>query len=64
MGTPEEAVSDAKQRKLVRLARAWLTAHDARPRVVRFDVVSIRVLDEDRALLRHHRNAFAVPAEG
>jgi putative endonuclease len=61
MGTPEEAVSASKQRRLVRLARAYLAETGSRPRVVRFDVVSLRVLSEDRALLRHHRNAFAVP---
>jgi hypothetical protein len=27
---------------------------------VRFDVIAIRVLGEDRALLRHHRGAFEV----
>jgi putative endonuclease len=60
MGTPEEAVSPTKQRRLVRLARSYLAETGARPRLVRFDVVSLRVLGEERALLRHHRNAFAV----
>ena len=64
MGTPEEAVSASKQRRLVRLARSWLASHDARPRLGRFDVVTLRVLGGDRALLRHHRNAFCVPMEG
>lgn len=64
MGTPEEAVSVTKQRRLARLARAYLAERGASPRLVRFDVVSIRVLGADRALLRHHRNAFEVSAEG
>lgn len=59
-GTPEEAVSPAKQRRLVRLAEAYLSAAGLEACSVRFDVVTIRVLGEDRALLRHHRNAFAV----
>jgi putative endonuclease len=63
MGSPEEAVSPAKQRRLVRLARAYLAETASRPRLVRFDVVSLRVLAADRALLRHHRNAFAVPGD-
>jgi putative endonuclease len=63
MGTPEEAVSASKQRRLVRLARAYIAETGARPRVVRFDVVALRVLGPDRALLRHHRNAFAVPVD-
>jgi putative endonuclease len=62
MGTPEEAVSPSKQRRLVRLARAYLAETGSKPRLVRFDVVSLRVLSEDRALLRHHRNAFTVEA--
>ena len=58
-GSPEEAVSAAKQRRIARLAAAYLatTARDA-SRGVRFDVVTIRVLGEDRALLRHYRAAF------
>lgn len=63
MGTPEEAVSPSKQRKLVRLARAYLAESGSRPRLVRFDVVALRVIGPERALLRHHRNAFAVQAE-
>ena len=59
-GTPEEAVSPAKQRKLVRLAEAYITSAGVEPCTVRFDVVSIRVLSDDRALLRHHRAAFTV----
>jgi putative endonuclease len=59
-GTPEEAVSLAKQRRLVRLAEAYIAAAGVRPCAVRFDVISIRVLGEDRALLRHHRAAFVV----
>jgi putative endonuclease len=58
-GTAEEAVSAAKQRRIVRLARAYLssdgTGHGGG---VRFDVVAIRVIAEDRALLRHYRAAF------
>lgn len=59
-GTPEDAVSPAKQKRLVRLAQAYLAAAGLGDCTVRFDVVSIRVLDEDRALLRHHRAAFVV----
>lgn len=59
-GTPEEAVSPAKQRRIVRLAQAYVAAAGLGECQVRFDVISIRVLAEDRALLRHHRAAFAV----
>ena len=57
-GTPEEAVSPAKQRRLMRLAEAYIAHAGIAACPVRFDVVSIRVLDEERALLRHHRAAF------
>ncbi len=59
-GTPDEAVTPAKQRRLARLAEAYIasTGEDAPP--VRFDVISIQLIGEDRALLRHHRAAFSV----
>lgn len=57
-GSPEEAVSPAKQRKLLRLAEAYVQHSGIEPAQVRFDVVAIQVIAEDRALLRHHRGAF------
>ncbi|MEA5075784.1 MAG: YraN family protein [Coriobacteriia bacterium] len=57
-GQPEEAVSPAKQRRLVRLAEAYLAAAGSQEVQLRFDVISILVLNDDRALLRHHRAAF------
>lgn len=59
-GTPEDAVTPTKQRRIVRLAEAYLQHAGIEPVLVRFDVVSILVLAEDRALLRHHRAAFVV----
>ncbi|MBN1193095.1 MAG: YraN family protein [Coriobacteriia bacterium] len=59
-GTPEEAVSPAKQRRLTRLAEAYVAAAGLDTCSVRFDVITIRVLGDDRALLRHHRSAFVV----
>jgi putative endonuclease len=58
-GTPDEAVTPAKQRKIVRVTRVYLACTGApSTQAVRFDVVAIRVLAPDRALLRHHRSAF------
>jgi putative endonuclease len=58
-GTAAEAVSAAKQGRIVRLARAYLATVGEQPQVgVRFDVVAIRVIAADRALLRHYRAAF------
>jgi putative endonuclease len=58
-GTPDEAVTPAKQRRVARLADAYLRAEGcSSDQAVRFDAVAIRVLAADRALLRHHRGAF------
>jgi putative endonuclease len=58
-GTAEDAVSPSKRRRIVRLAGAYMSERQgAAPAGVRFDVVAIRVLAEDRALLRHYRAAF------
>jgi len=58
-GTAEEAVSAAKQKRITRLARAYLRSVGADSTAdVRFDVIAIRVIAPDRALLRHHRAAF------
>lgn len=57
-GTPEEAVSPTKQRRIARLAEAYVIDAGIEPPEVRFDVIAIQVIAEDRALLRHHRAAF------
>jgi putative endonuclease len=57
-GRAEEAVSATKQRRIVRLAEAYVAEHGLEGTPVRFDVVAIRVLTGDRALLRHYRGAF------
>lgn len=59
-GSPEEAITAAKQRKYARLAAAYVQHAGLDSPHVRFDVVSILVIAEDRALLRHHRAAFVV----
>jgi putative endonuclease len=59
-GSPEDAVTPTKQRRVRRLAEAYIQHAGIEPVSVRFDVISILVLAEDRALLRHHRAAFAV----
>lgn len=61
-GTAEEAVSAAKRRRVGRLAEAYLATCGRTPARTRLDVIAIRVLGDDRALLRHYRSAFEVPA--
>ncbi len=57
-GTPEEAVTPAKQRRYAKLAAAYLQAAGIEPVSVRFDVITLLVIAEHRALLRHYRAAF------
>jgi len=57
-GTPEEAVAPRKQQRIARMAEAYVVANGLGGCSVRFDVIAIRVLGENRALLRHHRGAF------
>jgi putative endonuclease len=42
-GTPAEAVTLSKQRRIRRLAVFWLAEHRVRARRVRFDVASVRL---------------------
>lgn len=57
-GTPEEAVTPAKRRRYAKLAAAYLQHLGDDCVAVRFDVITILVIAENRALLRHHRGAF------
>ena len=57
-GTPEEAVTPAKQRRYAKLASAYVQSAGLQPVSVRFDVITLLVIAEDRALLRHFRAAF------
>ena len=57
-GTPAEAVTPAKRRRLRRLAQAWLAAHDHHAPDLRFDVVGVHVPDAGPVRVTHLRNAF------
>ena len=57
-GTPEEAVTPAKCRRYAKLAATYVQSAGVSDVPVRFDVVTLLVVAEDRALLRHHRAAF------
>lgn len=58
-GTPEDAISPTKQKRIARLAATYVASLDRVPSV-RFDAVTLLVLSDDRALLRHHRAAFEI----
>ena len=59
-GSPEEAVDARKQSRIQALAQRYLAASQLENVAVRFDVIAIRYLGDDRALLRHHRDAFGI----
>jgi putative endonuclease len=57
-GSPAEAVSPAKVRRLRRLAGRWLAESAVRPREIRFDVVSVLPQPRGAAVVEHLRAAF------
>lgn len=57
-GMPAEAVDAAKRDRYERIAAAFLAEHDVVDVPVRFDVVSIVTVAPDRAMIRHHIDAF------
>jgi putative endonuclease len=59
-GDPEESITAAKRRRYARLAEAYLQESGLIEVAVRFDVIALLVIAEDRALLRHHRGAFVM----
>jgi len=65
-GHPADAVDEAKQRRLTRLALAYLKRHDLLECSARFDVVAVTwPADSGRPTIEHFQNAFeAVGFEG
>lgn len=58
-GFPEEAVDRDKRRKYELLAANYLAEHDYVDMPVRFDVVAVLVIGDNRAFIRHNLNAFS-----
>ena len=59
-GLPAEAVTKNKRERYEKIACAFLADYDVVDVPVRFDVVSISLIDTDRAMVRHHIDAFGV----
>ena len=57
-GLPEEAVDAKKRARYEKIAGWFFKEFDETDIPFRFDVISIMVLGPDRAILRHHRDAF------
>jgi len=58
-GIPEEAVTEAKQRRYSRIARVYSSRTDHPYQDIRFDVIAIYAFSETQALLRYIRGAFS-----
>jgi putative endonuclease len=64
-GQPYDAVDPDKQKKLTRMALAYLKQKNWLERRARFDVVSILMPDDDQPpTIRHFPNAFEPPGFG
>ena len=59
-GFPSEAVDEAKRSRYERIAAWYLRESDLVDIPVRFDVVDLLVVSEDRAMIKHYVNAFGV----
>jgi putative endonuclease len=61
MGTPEEAVTPVKQRRLIAAAQTYLMEHGAEDRPYRIDVVAVQLAPTGKLLdVRHHPSAVAL----
>ena len=58
-GFPSEAVSKSKRDRYEKIALAFIGQYPSSDMPVRFDVVALVVVGKDRALIRHHINAFS-----
>jgi putative endonuclease len=58
LGTPEEAVTPAKQRKIASIAASFLAARGLQGRDCRFDVVAVQQAADGRLRARHIPDAF------
>ena len=59
-GFPEEAVTPEKRARYERIAAMFLREYSCADLAVRFDVIGILALSEDKMLIKHHVNAFGV----
>ena len=57
-GFPSEAVDAKKRERYERIALAYAQEHAQSEMPVRFDIVSIVAIGDDKAMIRHHINAF------
>ncbi len=58
-GFPTDAVDEKKRAKYEQIAMWYLRDYEFSDAPVRFDVISIMAVNDERALLRHYVNAFS-----
>lgn len=61
-GFPSEAVTDEKRARYEKIAGWYLRDTEIVDVPVRFDVIALLVVAEDRALIKHYCNAFSEKA--
>jgi len=57
-GRPEESVSQAKQRNIVRAAQAYLHERRLEKAACRFDVLSVLLREDGEPVIEHFKRAF------
>lgn len=57
-GFPEEAVTAEKRQRYEKISAFFLRKYDETDIPVRFDVIALLVISEDRALIKHYINAY------
>ena len=57
-GFPSEAVNDEKRARYEKIALWYLKLNDVDDCRVRFDVIAVLVVNDDRAMIKHYRDAF------
>lgn len=58
-GFPDEADTCSKRSRFERIALAYMARCDEKDVSVRFDIISMVVMNESRAMLRHHFDALS-----
>lgn len=57
-GFPSEAVNAQKRARYEKIALWYLKLNEVDDCPVRFDVIAVLVVNDDRAMIKHHKNAF------
>ncbi len=58
-GLPEEAITEYKKKKIIRVAQYYIKQKDIKNSLFRFDVVSIQLNERNQLEIRHIRDAFS-----